>query len=101
MSISQIQGVNPYLVQIGYGSSSAVLNDRSVYPYFARVNPSDDEQAKAIVMLIEKLNEGESDINSAVILHSSTLYGRTAADVSKGWMARRIDRSSLSLSLRR
>ena len=74
--------MNPFLVQISYGSSSVTLSDREQYPYFARVNPSDDRKAKAIIMLLEKLNKGESNINSLILLHSGSLYGRTAADVS-------------------
>lgn len=74
--------MNPYIVQTGYGSSSAVLNDRQQFPYFVRVVPSDDKQATMLRMLIEKMNKDGSDIQSIILLHSGTLYGRTAADVS-------------------
>lgn len=70
------------MIQVAYGASSTILNDREEYPFFARVIPPDNEQAKAMVNLLRKLNDEGSDINTVHLLYSSSLYGRTAAIVS-------------------
>ncbi|XP_052237009.1 uncharacterized protein LOC127848539 isoform X1 [Dreissena polymorpha] len=58
-------------VQISYGSTSPVLSDRTLYPYFMRMIPNDLHQGSKMIELVKSTG---SDLIQ--ILYSDTEYGR-------------------------
>ncbi|KAH3853629.1 hypothetical protein DPMN_096160 [Dreissena polymorpha] len=62
-------------VQISYGSTSPVLSDRTLYPYFMRMIPNDLHQGSKMIELVKSTG---SDLIQ--ILYSDTAYGRGGKD---------------------
>ena len=63
--------------QISYASTSAILSDKSRFPYFLRTLPPDNVQAQAISSLLDALN-----ISYFSLIYSAGSYGyQGAADV--------------------
>lgn len=62
-------------VQISYASTSPLLSDRTKYPYFMRDVTPDDEQAKAITMIMQSLN-----VTYVHLIYSEGAYGEGGRD---------------------
>jgi ABC-type branched-subunit amino acid transport system substrate-binding protein/DNA-binding HxlR family transcriptional regulator len=58
------------VVQISYASSSPSLSDRDLYPYFMRVSSSDQDEALALVDLVNSFN-----FSRGAIIHSTDPFG--------------------------
>lgn len=63
------------IVQVAYGSTAAVLSDRSKYQYFLRVSTPDTNQAKAMINMLKLLNSSYIQI-----LYSEGTYGEGGRD---------------------
>lgn len=63
------------IVQVAYGSTAAVLSDRSEYKHFLRVSTPDINQATAMVNIVKMLNSSYIQI-----LYSEGPYGEGARD---------------------
>ncbi|XP_067937580.1 uncharacterized protein [Watersipora subatra] len=67
------------IVHIAYGASTVRLSDRIAYPYFLRTNPSDALQVHFMVKLLQDIDAvEENEIKAVNIVHTNSLYGRTA-----------------------
>ena len=71
-----------FIVQIAYGASTRVLDDRMDYPYFLRTNPSDDLQVHYMVELLKRINKTAGTVTAVNIVYTNGLYGRTAVQVN-------------------
>lgn len=61
-------------VQVSYGSTSAMFDDKSLYPNFIRTVPSDQQQAEALIMIVKKFKW-----ECFHLMYDGTSYGRTGA----------------------
>lgn len=82
------------VIQISYGASAVSLTEKGL-PFFFRTCPRDDEQAKAFVRIIRKLN-----FKKVAVLHDQSLYGRELAriidDQLHSWMINTVYQGSLT-----
>jgi len=71
-SIQQVLD-NGKIIQITYGSTAVPLTERGLANFF-RICPRDDNQAKAVVRVIQKMK-----MKRIAMLHDDTLYGKGLA----------------------
>ncbi len=62
------------VIQISYGSTAVSLTQKGL-PYFFRTCSRDEEQAKAFVRILRKLN-----FKKVALLHDQSLYGKSLAE---------------------
>ncbi|MDD4092762.1 MAG: branched-chain amino acid ABC transporter substrate-binding protein, partial [Smithellaceae bacterium] len=62
------------ILQISYGATAVSLTQKG-FPYFFRTCPRDDEQARAFVRILRKLN-----FKKVALLHDQSLYGKGLAE---------------------
>jgi len=77
-----VQGIfnDGKIIQISYGATAVSLTEKG-FPYFFRTCPRDDEQAKAFVRIIRKIN-----VKKVAILHDNSLYGKGLAEAIENQM---------------
>ncbi|CAD5113317.1 DgyrCDS2493 [Dimorphilus gyrociliatus] len=63
------------VVQISFGATAVVFDNKKLFPNFLRTVPSDSAQAEAMVKVAVKLNW-----KCACIIHTTNLYGNGGAD---------------------
>ena len=82
------------IIHISYGSTAVSLTQQG-FPYFFRTCPRDDEQAKAFVQIIRRLN-----FKKVALLHDQSLYGKGLAeaidDQLHSWMINTVWQGSLT-----
>lgn len=70
------------IIQVAYGASTDILDNKEDFPYFLRTHPSISKIAVAFKKLLLDLNQsGKTDINSYILLQSDSLWGRTGGNV--------------------
>ena len=81
------------IIHVSYGSTAISLTEQGL-PYFFRTCPRDDEQAKAFVRIVRKLN-----LKKIALLNDESLYGQGLAaaidDQLHAWMIDTVYRGSL------
>ncbi len=82
------------ILQISYGATAVSLTQKG-FPYFFRTCPRDDEQARAFVRILRKLN-----FKKVALLHDQSLYGKglaeAIADELHNWMLQTVYSGSLA-----
>lgn len=77
-SILGSQSPSDRFLQIGFSSTSTVLNDRAKYPNFYRVIPEDSIQITTMVKLMKSL-----EWNRVAFIYDNDTYGRICAEYLK------------------
>ncbi|XP_055958928.1 metabotropic glutamate receptor 6 isoform X2 [Patella vulgata] len=57
-------------VQVSYASTSPLLSDRTLYPYFLRIPTADDQQAKVVIDIVTSLGS-----NIIQVIYTEGAYG--------------------------
>ncbi|XP_050416439.2 uncharacterized protein LOC126830173 [Patella vulgata] len=57
-------------IQVSYASTSPLLSDRTLYPYFLRIPTADDQQAKVVIDIVTSL-----DSNIIQVIYTEGAYG--------------------------
>ncbi|XP_055958800.1 metabotropic glutamate receptor 3-like [Patella vulgata] len=60
-------------VQVSYASTSPLLSDRTLYPYFLRIPTADDQQAKVVIDIVTSLGS-----NIIQVIYTEGAYGEGA-----------------------
>ncbi|XP_050415829.2 uncharacterized protein LOC126829756 [Patella vulgata] len=60
-------------VQVSYASTSPLLSDRTLYPYFLRIPTADDQQVKVVIDMVTSL-----DSNIIQVIYTEGSYGEGA-----------------------
>jgi len=70
------------LIQVAYGASTWKLDDKSVHTHFLRTHPTATRVTNNLIKVLDDLNQNAANaINSAVVLSTNSLYGKSGAEV--------------------
>lgn len=70
------------MLQLAWGAATSKLDDKTDYPFFLRVHPTQTRITRDMVQVLDKLTElGKVDTHSVVLLSTRSNYGTAGREV--------------------